>query len=84
LCTNCVDICPISLPTDMIIEQVRNDIRKKYGLAWFKRGFFYLLRHRFTMDVLFKLGYVFQTCGFKIQKEIESMVFFKRTPRKYK
>jgi len=73
LCTNCVDICPISLPTDMIIEQVRNDIRKKYGLAWFKRGFFYLLRHRFTMDVLFKLGYVFQTCGFKIQKEIESM-----------
>ncbi|WP_345992265.1 (Fe-S)-binding protein [Sulfurimonas sp. HSL-1716] len=73
LCTNCTDVCPKSLPTDMVIEQVRNDIRKKYGLAWFKKAFFYLLRHRFTMDLLFKLGYVFQTCGFKIKKEIESM-----------
>ena len=73
LCTNCTDVCPKSLPTDMVIEQVRNDIRKKYGIAWFKRAFFYLLRHRFTMDLLFKLGYVFQTCGFKIRKEIESM-----------
>ncbi len=73
LCTNCVDICPKSLPTDMIIEQVRSDIAQKYGIAWFKRAFFYLLRHRTTMDILFKLGYVFQTCGFKIKKDIESM-----------
>ncbi|MBU0631349.1 (Fe-S)-binding protein [bacterium] len=73
LCTNCTDVCPKALPTDMVIEQVRNDIRKKYGIAWFKRAFFFLLRHRFTMDILFKLGYVFQTCGFKIRKEIESM-----------
>jgi glycolate oxidase iron-sulfur subunit len=73
LCTNCVDVCPKSLPTDMIIEQVRSDIAKKYGIAWFKRAFFYLLRHRTLMDILFKLGYVFQTCGFKIKKEIESM-----------
>ncbi len=73
LCTNCVDVCPKSLPTDMIIEQVRSDIAQQYGIAWFKRAFFYLLRHRTTMDFLFKLGYVFQTCGFKIKKEIESM-----------
>ncbi len=73
LCTNCVDVCPKSLPTDMIIEQVRSDIAQQYGIAWFKKAFFYLLRHRRTMDILFKLGYVFQTCGFKIQKEIESM-----------
>lgn len=73
LCTNCTDVCPKSLPTDMVIEQVRNDIRKKFGIAWFKRAFFFLLRHRFTMDLLFKLGYVFQTCGFKIRKDIESM-----------
>lgn len=73
LCTNCTDVCPKSLPTDMVIEQVRNDIRKKYGMAWFKHAFFYLLRHRFTMDILFKLGYVFQTCGFKIKKDIDSM-----------
>ena len=73
LCTNCTDVCPKALLTDMVIEQVRNDIRKKFGIAWFKRAFFYLLRHRTTMDILFKMGYVFQTCGFKIRKEIESM-----------
>ena len=73
LCTNCVDVCPKSLPTDMVIEQVRSDIAEKFGIAWFKKLFFYLLRHRSTMDVLFKLGYVFQTCGFKIRKEIDSM-----------
>ncbi len=73
LCTNCVDVCPKSLPTDMIIEQVRSDIAQQYGIAWFKKAFFYLLRHRRTMDILFKLGYVFQTCGFKIRHEIASM-----------
>ncbi len=73
LCTNCVQTCPNSLPTDMVIEQVRNDIRKKYGLSWYKRVFFYLLRHRRVMDFMAKLGYVFQTCGFKIKEEINSM-----------
>jgi len=34
LCTNCVEICPIDIPTDMVIEQVRNEIAKKYGIAW--------------------------------------------------
>ncbi len=73
LCTNCVDICPKALPTDMLIEQVRADIADKFGIAWFKKAFFFLLRHRFTMDLLFKLGYVFQTCGFKIKAEQNSM-----------
>jgi glycolate oxidase iron-sulfur subunit len=73
LCTNCVEVCPNDLPTDMIIEQVRNDIRKKYGLAWYKKLFFFLLRHRKIMDILARLGYVFQTCGFKIREEQESM-----------
>ncbi len=73
LCTNCVEICPNSLPTDMVIEQVRNDIRKKFGLAWYKKGFFFLLRHRKIMDFLAKLGYVFQTCGFKIKEQQSSM-----------
>ena len=73
LCTTCVTECPNSLPTDMVIEQVRNDIRKKYGLAWYKRVFFYLLRHRKVMDLLARFGYVFQTCGFKIKEEINSM-----------
>ena len=73
LCTNCVDVCPKDLPTDMIIEQVRADLAEKFGIAWFKRLFFYLLRHRTTMDILFKLGYVFQTCGFKIKAQTQSM-----------
>jgi len=72
LCTNCVDICPIDIPTDMVIEQVRNDIAKKYGIAWYKKAFFFLLRHRKIMDLMSKLGYVFQTCGLKIDKEKQS------------
>ncbi len=73
LCTNCVEICPNSLPVDMLIEQVRNDIRQKYGLAWYKRVFFWLLRHRKVMDLMAKIGYVFQTCGFKIDEAKNSM-----------
>jgi len=73
LCTNCVDVCPKSLPTDMIIEQVRSDIAQKYGIAWYKRAFFLLLRHRWLNDIAFKMGWVFQTCGFKIRADIDSM-----------
>ena len=72
LCTNCVEVCPNDLPTDMIIEQVRSDIAKKYGIAWYKRSFFFLLRHRKVMDFLAKMGWVFQTCGLKINHEKQS------------
>ena len=75
LCTNCVDICPNDLPVDMLIEQVRNDIRKKYGLAWYKRVAFFLLRNRKIMDIVAKFGYVFQTCGFKMIEKQDSMSF---------
>ena len=75
LCTNCVDVCPSSLPTDMIIEQVRNDIAKKYGIAWYKRAFFFLLRHRKIMDFMAKMGWVFQTCGIKIDEKKQSGKF---------
>lgn len=73
LCTACVEVCPKSLPTDMVIEQVRSDIAKKYGIAWYKKAFFLLLRHRWLNDLAFKLGWVFQTCGFKIKADIDSM-----------
>jgi glycolate oxidase iron-sulfur subunit len=75
LCTNCVEVCPNSLPTDMIIEQVRSDIAKKYGIAWYKRAFFFLLRHRKIMDFMAKLGWVFQTCGIKIDEAKEKATF---------
>jgi glycolate oxidase iron-sulfur subunit len=57
----------------MIIEQARADIAKKFGIAWYKRAFFLLLRHRWLNDLAFKLGWTFQTCGFKIRAEIDSM-----------
>ena len=75
LCTNCVEACPNDLPTDMIIEQVRNDIAKKYGIAWYKRVFFFLLRHRKIMDIMAKMGWVFQTCGLKIDEKKQSGKF---------
>lgn len=73
LCTNCVDICPNDLPVDMLIEQVRNDIRKKYGLAWYKKLAFFLLRNRGVMDIAAKFGFVFQTCAFKKDDKRKSM-----------
>lgn len=73
LCTACVEVCPKSLPTDMVIEQVRSDIGEKFGIAWYKRVFFLLLRHRWLNDLAFKLGWVFQTCSFKIQSNKDSM-----------
>ncbi|RXJ60260.1 (Fe-S)-binding protein [Candidatus Marinarcus aquaticus] len=72
LCTNCVEACPNDLPTDMVIEQVRADIAKKYGIAWYKKLFFFLLRHRKIMDLMSRLGYVFQTCGLKINDKNQS------------
>jgi glycolate oxidase iron-sulfur subunit len=73
LCTNCVDVCPNDLPVDMLIEQARNDIRKKYGLAWYKRLSFFLLRNRKIMDIVAKFGFVFQTCAFKKDDKRKSM-----------
>jgi glycolate oxidase iron-sulfur subunit len=73
LCTACVEVCPKSLPTDMVIEQARADIAQKFGIAWYKRVFFLLLRHRWLNDIAFKLGWVFQTCGFKIKADADSM-----------
>jgi glycolate oxidase iron-sulfur subunit len=75
LCTSCVEICPNDLPTDIIIEQVRDDIRKKFGIAWYKRAFFFLLRNRKIMDFLAKMGWVFQTCGLKIDAKKQSSKF---------
>jgi glycolate oxidase iron-sulfur subunit len=72
LCTNCVEVCPNDLPTDMIIEQVRSDIAKEHGIAWYKKAFFFLLRNRKIMDFMAKLGWVFQTCGLKINHENQS------------
>ncbi|MFT7003152.1 MAG: glycolate oxidase iron-sulfur subunit [Sulfurimonas sp.] len=80
LCTNCVDVCPKSLPTDMVIEQVRSDIAQKFGIAWYKRVYFLLVRYRWLNDLAFKLGWMFQSCGFKIKDDINSMHLRFSTP----
>ena len=69
LCTNCVDVCPNSLATDMVIEEVRADIADKFGISWFKRGFFFLLRNRKIMDFVMSLGYSFKTCALSEDRE---------------
>ena len=68
LCTSCVEVCPNSLRVDTAIENVRRDIAEKFGIAWYKKAFFWLLRHRAVMDLAAKLGYVFQSCAFKIRE----------------
>ena len=53
---------------DTAIENVRRDIADKFGIAWYKKAFFWLLRHRAVMDFCARLGYVFQSCAFKIRE----------------
>lgn len=72
LCTNCVEVCPSKLRVDNAIEEVRYDIAKKFGIAWYKKLIFFFLRRRKILDWVAKLGYVFQSCAFKIQSENEN------------
>ncbi|EFC32696.1 TPA: (Fe-S)-binding protein [Campylobacter jejuni] len=72
LCTNCVEVCPSKLRVDNAIEEVRYDIAKKFGIAWYKKLIFFFLRRRKILDLVAKLGYVFQSCAFKIQSENEN------------
>ncbi|WP_180762781.1 (Fe-S)-binding protein [Helicobacter sp. 12S02232-10] len=65
LCTTCVQTCPNTLPVDVAIENIRIDIAKKYGIAWYKRTFFYLLKHRVLMDFVFSFVYFISPCVFQ-------------------
>ncbi|MGP1450262.1 MAG: (Fe-S)-binding protein [Wolinella sp.] len=73
LCTSCTYVCPNKLPTDQIIENVRRDIADKFGIAWFKRAYFFLLRNRNIMNWAFKLGSYFTPLLFKNLPEKQSM-----------
>ena len=72
LCTNCVDICGESLPIDTAIENVRARIAEKFDIAWYKKAAFWLLVYRKALDLVAALGYVFLSCGFKMQKDTRS------------
>lgn len=65
LCTTCVTHCPSSLPVDVAIESVRVDIAQKYGIAWYKRAYFFLLRHRKVADIVFSFVHFIMPCAFK-------------------
>ncbi|WP_301194586.1 (Fe-S)-binding protein [uncultured Helicobacter sp.] len=67
LCTTCVTHCPSSLPVDVAIESVRVDIAQKYGIAWYKRAYFFLLRHRKIADIVFNFIHFIMPCAFKEQ-----------------
>ncbi|WP_407643629.1 (Fe-S)-binding protein [Campylobacter portucalensis] len=69
LCTNCVEACPKNLRVDTAIESVRVDISEKYGISWYKKIAFWFLSHRKILDIAAKMGYIFQSCAFKIQNE---------------
>ena len=73
LCNQCVEVCPNSLPTDFMIENARAKIAEKYGIVWWKRAFFFMLKNRWAYDLVSKLGFYFQTCGFKIEEEKKSI-----------
>lgn len=73
LCTNCVEVCPSKLRVDNAIEEVRYDIAKKFGIAWYKKLIFFFLRRRKILDIVAKFGYVFQSCAFKVQKENQNL-----------
>lgn len=68
LCTNCVEVCPANLRVDNAIEEVRYDIAKKFGIAWYKKILLFFLRHRRALDWAARLGFVFQSCAFSVQR----------------
>ncbi|MDR1451764.1 MAG: (Fe-S)-binding protein [Helicobacteraceae bacterium] len=64
LCVNCVSICPSQIQTDLMIENARAEIAAKFGLAWFKRIIFFVLKRRSLQNIAAKFGYLFKSCGF--------------------
>ncbi len=54
LCTTCVEACPNSSPTDMIVEFARNEVIKRHGLPTYKRIMATVMKSRKLMDFMHK------------------------------
>lgn len=65
LCTTCVTNCPSHLPVDVAIETIRADIAKQFGISWYKRAYFFLLRHRKIANFIFSFMHFIAPCAFK-------------------
>lgn len=59
LCNTCVSVCPNSLPTDTLIENIRYEIAEKFGITWFKKIIFFALKNRNMIDYLSKVSKIF-------------------------
>ena len=68
LCTHCVSVCPSKVPTDLMIEQARAEIKAQLGMAFYKKAIFFILKRRGLMNLLARLGFVFKVCGFAEEK----------------
>ena len=78
LCTTCVQACPSHLGVDVAIEQIRIDIAQQYGIAWYKRAYFFLLKHRKLMDIVFRIVAFVSPCIFKQGAQGNTLPFSKR------
>lgn len=78
LCTTCVENCPSHLHVDVAIEKIRIDIAKHYGIAWYKRLYFFLLKHRRLMDIVFSMVAFVAPCAFKSNAQGNALPFSKR------
>ena len=65
LCTTCTTQCPQNIDTATMIIKSRIAIAQKYGISWYKRAYFFLLRHRKIMDFVFSLTHFIAPCAFK-------------------
>ena len=65
LCTTCTTQCPAQIDTATMIIKSRIAIAQKYGISWYKRAYFFLLRHRKIMDFVFSLTHFIAPCAFK-------------------
>ena len=65
LCTTCTTLCPQVIDTAAMIQQSRIDIAEKFGISWYKKFYFYLLKHRKLMDFVFSFVSVIAPCAFK-------------------
>ncbi|WP_104747975.1 (Fe-S)-binding protein [Helicobacter cetorum] len=79
LCTTCVETCPFHLPIDTLIEKAREKIAQKYGIAWYKKSYFSLLKNRQRMDRVFSTMHFLAPCAFKKigEDSLEPRIIFK-------
>ncbi|WP_120955713.1 (Fe-S)-binding protein [Helicobacter mehlei] len=69
LCTTCVQVCPLHLPIDVMIEKVRYLSTAKHPISWHKKLYFFLLRHPKLMDFVFSFCHVLAPCAFKQEND---------------